>query len=463
MMTNLKLMTAACIVLGLCACTSVPQGADGNAESGTAGQRRALPEGQEKRLGDEGAVLSSDGSEADNIRRLNRAGVSSPGDFEQLTDNLGRVMAAASSGRLEPDCDWNSLGQFWCDIVPLLALENMAAKKSAASGCSHEAASEALFSGKGLEEAESAAVHDLAVVYPALRTPQSRHIYEFLFGGSSEKISQSYRELSRSLCFERLDRLGGQVRFGTDSGALPAAAVCPLTGKPYRFASSGSRLCCYEHGLAFTHPSRKIMGQPDEIYRQLAMGYYNAERLHRLDEVILHHEASAVRPGETVADIGCGAGCYVWSMASGAGSQGRVFAQDIDSSVLRFVDFVSRLSGIQNVTALKASRLDPNFKPSSLDHIFMIDVLNVMIGVDLQVNGKAGSQAEQYLQRLSGALKPGGRLVVIDFMPYRERPHVPVERVCEVIEALGLKKADLTTASLQPSPMYAVTFVKDRK
>ncbi len=362
-----------------------------------------------------------------------------PNNLEELTDRMGFFLQKASNGQLASVEEASSFCTFWPDIAPVLIKENWLRRQSN-------------FNAEYLKQ-----LHKL---FPHSDSAEFEHIYQFLFENKARQ--SSYDNLDKSLCFERLERLGCSLNFTTGE-KLPAWGKCPIDGRPYKFDTVAKRLSCGRDHLAFTYPQRKILGQPEEIYRQLAMGYYNSERLHRLDKILLDSGPAAVSRGEKVADIGCGVGCYTWSLAKGVGNRGLVYAQDIDKSVLDFIEFVKQKRHCSNVQICLAKRNDPKLPSNSLDRLYFIDALNVMVGIDFQVHGEASTKAKSYLRQLAKSLHHDGKIVVIDFLPYKNRPHLSKAQVIQLFAELGFEKAGDQEAVAEPSPMYALTFSRPRK
>ncbi len=99
---------------------------------------------------------------------------------------------------------------------------------------------------------------------------------------------------------------------------------------------------------------------------------------------------------ETVADIGAGSGYFSNRLAHHAR---RVFAVDVDAALLG----ISLKNAPQNVTPVLASPDDPRLPDGASDLIFFCDVIH-------HIENRGA-----YLQQVKRALKPGGRVVVIDF------------------------------------------------
>jgi ubiquinone/menaquinone biosynthesis C-methylase UbiE len=103
-----------------------------------------------------------------------------------------------------------------------------------------------------------------------------------------------------------------------------------------------------------------------------------------------------LKPTDTVADIGAGSGYFARRFAIHAG---RVFAVDIDEKLLGMV----RAKAPANLETIVAAQDDPHLPPRSIDMVFFCDVLHHI------------ENRPAYFAKLARALKPGGRIVVIDF------------------------------------------------
>lgn len=289
----------------------------------------------------------------------------------------------------------------------------------------------------------------------ALETEEEALAYEYLFG-SPPRASRSLEALGRTLCLWRVERLWPGTRRQPPPRDLPSWGRCPVDGKAYRVGADS--LNCGFHDQTFSIRNPIPANSPSELYPQLTMGYFRKDRSRSLDPVLGGSVPSGVQPGEVVVDYGCGAGCYSWSMARGAGPEGRLLAVDIDPGVLDFISFVAARRGIPQVETVLASRESPNLKRSSVDRIFLIDVYNVLAGIDLLGSGRPGPRAVSTMQRLVNALRSGGRLVLIDFIPQPGLPHVSEEQAVRDMGDLGLVLVDK-----RPAPahgMYVLTFEK---
>ncbi len=122
--------------------------------------------------------------------------------------------------------------------------------------------------------------------------------------------------------------------------------------------------------------------------------------------------AIGIAKGSTVADVGAGSGYMTVKMAERVGPSGRVYATDIQPQMLAMLRERLEKERIPNVTLVQGALDDPRLPPSSLDLILMVDVYHEF------------SQPQQMLRGLREALKPGGRLVLLEYK--KEDPSIPI-------------------------------------
>ena len=116
-------------------------------------------------------------------------------------------------------------------------------------------------------------------------------------------------------------------------------------------------------------------------------------------------DALSIADGSVVADIGAGAGWFTIRLARRVGPNGTVYAQDVQRQMLEAIRRRVTREGLQNVQARLGSGTDPNLPPAALDAILVVDVYPE---VDDRVT---------FLRNLVRALKPNGRLGVVNFKP----------------------------------------------
>ncbi len=151
------------------------------------------------------------------------------------------------------------------------------------------------------------------------------------------------------------------------------------------------------------------------------------------DEVM---KALAFKEGETVADIGAGTGYFTLKIAEAVGPEGKVLAHDISAEMLDFLEKQVTAAQLENVELKKVERDDPLLPEGGVNTILMVDTIHY-------VKDRAA-----YGKKLLEGLAPGGRLIIIDFVPkpMSERPwgpppeqQFPKEQLHEELAEAGLK------------------------
>lgn len=116
-------------------------------------------------------------------------------------------------------------------------------------------------------------------------------------------------------------------------------------------------------------------------------------------------EALALEPGATVAEVGAGDGDLTLAIARHVGDRGRVFTTELGAERVEALRKAAAGAPDRNVEVLEGHASRTNLPPACCDGIFMRAVYH-HFGEPQPMNAS-----------LLEALKPGGRLVVIDFEP----------------------------------------------
>jgi ubiquinone/menaquinone biosynthesis C-methylase UbiE len=147
------------------------------------------------------------------------------------------------------------------------------------------------------------------------------------------------------------------------------------------------------------------------------MGYQGApwlERSEREDEEAPDVALNVLKipKGASVADIGAGSGYITVRLAARVGPTGRVYANDVQPQMLNILARRLEMSKIANVTLIEGTIDDPKLPPASVDLALMVDVYHEL------------SQPQAVLRHLRESLKPGGRLVLLEYR--KEDPSIPI-------------------------------------
>lgn len=131
--------------------------------------------------------------------------------------------------------------------------------------------------------------------------------------------------------------------------------------------------------------------------------------------------ALKLKPGDAVADIGCGSGYYTRRLARAVGTNGVVFAVDIQQEMLDILTNKLAAEDIHNIKPVLGTEMDPKLPPGRADLVLLVDVYHEF---DFPF---------EMARAMTRALKPGGRLVFVEFRA--EDPNVPIKRVHKMTEA----------------------------
>jgi ubiquinone/menaquinone biosynthesis C-methylase UbiE len=124
------------------------------------------------------------------------------------------------------------------------------------------------------------------------------------------------------------------------------------------------------------------------------------------------------KSGDVIADIGAGDGGYTFASLTHLGTDGKVYATELDKAKLASLKKEASIRGLKNLEVLEAHEKDTNLPPNCCDAIFLRRVYHHLT---------APNEMDASLLR---SLKPGGKLAIIDFPPRPELTRSdPVEGV----------------------------------
>lgn len=153
------------------------------------------------------------------------------------------------------------------------------------------------------------------------------------------------------------------------------------------------------------------------------------EREERTDLLI---DNLPLQPDSVVADIGAGSGYFTFPVATRV-PEGRVVAVDIQPEMLAIIESRRDNAELDNIDTVLGSAEDPNLAPDSIDLAFIVDAYHEF------------SHPYEMGSAIAKALKPGGRLVLIEYRAEdRSVPIKPLHKMSEAqvrreMAALGLE------------------------
>lgn len=123
-------------------------------------------------------------------------------------------------------------------------------------------------------------------------------------------------------------------------------------------------------------------------------------------------EAIGITRGATVADVGAGAGYFTWRLAERVGPSGKVYANDIQPSMLELLRKNIEARHLANVEPVLGVEDDPRLPAGRMDLVLLVDVYHEF------------SEPEKMLRKIRESLKPDGRLVLLEYR--KEDPNIPI-------------------------------------
>lgn len=163
------------------------------------------------------------------------------------------------------------------------------------------------------------------------------------------------------------------------------------------------------------------------------MGFAGADWLERStreeeERLTLLVRSLQLKPGNVVADIGAGSGVISMLMAEQLLPEGKVLAVDVQQEMLDRLTAWCKQYDVQNVEPILGSQKKSGLKPESVDLAIMVDVYHEF------------EYPWEMLKDISSALKPGGRLVFVEYR--KEDPAVPIKEVHKMSQAQVRKEAE---------------------
>jgi len=116
-------------------------------------------------------------------------------------------------------------------------------------------------------------------------------------------------------------------------------------------------------------------------------------------------EAMALKPGQSIADIGAGGGYFSLRFAEMVGKKGKVYALDTNPGFLEFIKNSVKEKKLNNVITNLATEDRLDLPEKSLDFIFMRNITHHI------------SNRVKYFENLKKFLKPDGKIIIIEYKP----------------------------------------------
>jgi ubiquinone/menaquinone biosynthesis C-methylase UbiE len=154
-----------------------------------------------------------------------------------------------------------------------------------------------------------------------------------------------------------------------------------------------------------------------------------------------------LKPTDVVADIGAGTGYLTFRMSPKV-PQGKVLAVDIQQEMLDRLAAAAKEKGITNVEPVLGTTSDPKLPKEGVDAALMVDAYHEF------------DQPREMMEGIVAALKPGGRVVLIEYRAEDPQVHIkPLHKMTEAqaireMQAVGLKHVE--TKGMLPQQHFMI-------
>jgi ubiquinone/menaquinone biosynthesis C-methylase UbiE len=147
-------------------------------------------------------------------------------------------------------------------------------------------------------------------------------------------------------------------------------------------------------------------------------------------------EALELKPGMSVADLGSGSGYFTRRFLEAVTETGKVYAIDVEPEALKYVEeSLVHMHRPYTAEFILARPDNPKLPAESVDLIFVCNTYHHL------------EDRTTYVRNVKSALKPGGRIAIVDFyhdarsgeLGFPKKHLVPRETVIEEFNAAGYK------------------------
>jgi putative heme-binding domain-containing protein len=171
--------------------------------------------------------------------------------------------------------------------------------------------------------------------------------------------------------------------------------------------------------------------QPNHAYSDVSfLNRIGRDAEERPDSLV---NALEIPVGASLAEIGSGTGYFTWRLAEKVGPTGKVFAVDVQQKMLDLTAETIKKHRLSNVELVLGAENDPHLSPASLDLVLIAYAYHEF------------SEPEAMMTAVKRALKPDGRLAIIEFaeghpfVPQDKAERMTINQIRAEIEPIGFE------------------------
>lgn len=144
------------------------------------------------------------------------------------------------------------------------------------------------------------------------------------------------------------------------------------------------------------------------------------------------------KPGDRIADIGCGSGYFSYKFSGIVGDSGIIYAIDIKQEHLNFLNSFFKEENIRNIKTI-TSRTDNISLNDKVDYAYMCSLYHIIYGV------LSEPDREGFIKSIIKVLKKDGKLIIVDNGPVDDEtlpyhgPYITKELIIAQLAYYGFK------------------------
>ena len=162
-----------------------------------------------------------------------------------------------------------------------------------------------------------------------------------------------------------------------------------------------------------------------QVMSHYGIDWLEREEREREENTSLLLKNLAVKPGMVIADIGAGSGYHSALLSKMVGS-GKVFAVDVEPEMIAYLNERINQEKLSRIVPVLSTEQKLYLPENTIDMMLLVDVYHEF------------SYPYEMALSMLAALKPGGKLVLVEFRS--EDPTVPIKTIHKMSEVQAIKE-----------------------
>ena len=162
-----------------------------------------------------------------------------------------------------------------------------------------------------------------------------------------------------------------------------------------------------------------------QVMSHYGIDWLEREEREREENTSLLLKNLAVKPGMFIADIGAGSGYHSVLLSKMVGN-GKVFAIDVEPEMIAYLNKRIKHEKLSRIVPVLSTEQKVSLAENAIDMMLLVDVYHEF------------SYPYEMALSMRSALKPGGKLVLVEFRS--EDPTIPIKTIHKMSKAQAIKE-----------------------